>query len=475
MDVTKQERRHEAAAIAILGSSGLVLVAWGGFDPVGIALAALVPVLAGVATEATRPWRRRSAIVASALLVGGTTALWIRHLSRVHGATAGFSAAVGITAGLALGVAHGRAIARLAAGGTAPGPVDARGEALGAAAFAALGAAACLRAGAEGAHLHGATTTAAIVIAAAGVAAFAAAIARRVRARMWIARAYAATDPALRVSPLFDPAPRAPRVTDRVACDHAVLRVGELARETPYRRGEEPEIVAVAPARVEDVLPPLTRRIVRDAVAFAGALAACAAVFGPLASRLHTDDPLHGARLPSAPGCEIRRVDFAPVGRVTAIDVQALADRYARVYGIATYVLPAIELDESRAFDVRRRQLVGEEVLRQAQGRARGGVQLVLVTDRDIYPRAAPWRFAFAVRDGGISLVSVARMHGPCDQLLLERAHVMITRSLLLTAAAACPAAGAAWAPQLSPDRQSVLRAQIMSVDELDQAIETVY
>lgn len=475
----KRERRHEAAAIAILGSSALVLVAWGGFDPVAIALAALVPVLAGVATEAARPWRRRAAIAASALLVGGTAALWIRHVARAHGAAAGPSAIVGVAVGLALGLAHGRTIARLAADGAAPCPIDARGGTLGAAGVAAIIAAACLRVGAEGAHLHGTTTVAAIVLAAVGFGGVAVAIARRVRARAWIARAYAGTDPAFRVSPLIDPPPHAanvPRVTDDAPCDHAVVRVSELSRAAPYRRGEEPEIVAVAPARAEDVLAPLTRRLVFDAIVFVITITWCWATFGPLVERLHAADSLLvTARLPDAPGCDVRRVDFVPVGQVVAIDVQALADRYARVFGVATEVRPLLALNETRAFDAKRGQLVAEEVLRQARRHVRDGAQLVLVTDRDIYIRSAPWRFAFAYRDAGMSLISVARMRGECDQALLERAHAMITRSVLLTVGSACPPVGAALGPRIVFDPESVLRPQIMSTDELDGVIETVY
>ena len=115
-------------------------------------------------------------------------------------------------------------------------------------------------------------------------------------------------------------------------------------------------------------------------------------------------------------------------------------------------------------------------------GRGHSGEMLLVLTDRDMYIRQAPWRFAFAMQSpaSSVAVVSLARMdpgfplvapgsyepRAPaCPALLNARAYKMITRQILRGVCETEPV----------DDPRSLRRSSVLSVPDLDAMEEDRY
>lgn len=327
--------------------------------------------------------------------------------------------------------------------------------------------AALTRFGAEGSHVHAIAPTIATVEAALGCALGALGTVVLARQRAWIARAYQGLLPPLA---LEASAADAPALSHVEAADLAIASTDRA----PYREHRAP--VASVP-RDPAALDERYRRRAR-ATALATLGAALVLVAGLRAEASHAaEGAFIPAALPPFPGaCASAppRLRLVPLEPLITLDLAAVAERY-RGLGVQVQLDPPLRFDPSLV-DASRGQLVGEAVLRAAKvGRppAGPGELVLVVTDRDLYPRELGWRFAFALRDRELGVVSVARMdpafplfsprdyvptRASCSVELRARAYKMITRALLTTACGA--------PPRFDPG--SVLSVSVMGLGDLD-------
>jgi predicted Zn-dependent protease len=112
----------------------------------------------------------------------------------------------------------------------------------------------------------------------------------------------------------------------------------------------------------------------------------------------------------STPG---RPVVVIPIGHVGNSSVRAFAGAVRSQLGLSVRIGRRVPVAES-VRDPQRKQLVGERVvlyLRRSLPVARDGRTVVIgLTNHDIYPEVAGWRWSFAERNGLTGVVSVARM-----------------------------------------------------------------
>jgi hypothetical protein len=103
-----------------------------------------------------------------------------------------------------------------------------------------------------------------------------------------------------------------------------------------------------------------------------------------------------------------------------------------------------------------------------------------VVTDRDMFLREVEWRYAFATRESGVAVVSIARMDplfplfspstydpapSDCRAPVRARAFRMITRQILLGVCSA----------ETVDDPRSARRRSVMGLSDLDAFDEATY
>lgn len=111
------------------------------------------------------------------------------------------------------------------------------------------------------------------------------------------------------------------------------------------------------------------------------------------------------------------RVYFQPLGKVTRVSPEELAQHFRKKFGLQITVLPGLDL-EPGTFNARRKQYTSEQVLAQLK-RAHPGIWkdeasvLIGLTDADIYIEKYDWRFTYAYREDPFGVVSTAWMDPP--------------------------------------------------------------
>lgn len=336
--------------------------------------------------------------------------------------------------------------------------------------------------GAQSAHLHSTLPTVARALVALAVLAAVSSVIGWRSLRRALARVYRGADRELSVRPTIEDVD-APLVTWVAPVDAAIME-GAASASDPYRasRGVVVARVPSDPSVLGGRLRMRARRACGTTILVA---AAGALVVPPLDGVAHRPDlATVPTKLPPLPGqCHGKRVElrFVPVAPLRALDIEEIAGRYSQS-GIADVAIePSLEFDE-RWLDRNRRQLAGEEILRDARKKhvPRDGQMIIVVTDRDMFLRETDWRFAFATREAGIAVVSVARMdpdfpfhapmtHAParsgCAAPLRARAFRMITRQVLL---GLCSAGTV-------DDPRSARRHSVMGMSDLDTIDEATY
>lgn len=340
--------------------------------------------------------------------------------------------------------------------------------------------------GAQAAHLHATfPNVARVVVIVAFVAAALSIVAWR-SLRNAIGRVYRGVDRALRVQRTAEDV-NAPLVTDASPIDAAVVE-GASPSGGPYRAGEGRVV-----ARVPSDATVLAHRHRMLALQAFGTTILCAAAGGlvvpPLESIAHPPDlATSPAKLPPLPGeCRDARVKlrFVPVAPLRVLDVEEIAARYSAT-GIADAVVERPLAFQDRWLDPNRRQVIGEEILRDAhrQYAPRSDEDhrelMIVVTDRDMFLRDVEWRYAFATRDAGVAVVSLARMdpnfpllapmtyepaRAECTAPVRARAFRMITRQVLVGLCAATTV----------DDPRSARRRSVMGLSDLDAIDEARY
>jgi hypothetical protein len=190
------------------------------------------------------------------------------------------------------------------------------------------------------------------------------------------------------------------------------------------------------------------------------------------------------AKLPAFPGaCRDRppKLRFVALTPLRVLDIEEIASRY-RATGIAEVVVePPLEVEE-RWIDRGRHQIAGEDIARAARKRygAKENALVVVVTDREMFLREVEWRYAFATRDPGVAVVSIARMDpvfpllspstydpapNECRATVRARAFRMITRQIVLGACSA----------ETVDDPRSARRRSVMGLSDLDAIGEATY
>lgn len=434
----------------------------------GLILASL---LASSISGAPRHAIARAAVVASGLVVAVPSFAAARAAfaaMHAHPALAVVGAAV-VAIGAAASFARTLSLVRP----HVDAPLDADALSLvPAAAWLAL-AALLVRWGGEAVHLHVIVATLSRALAAIAVV-LAAIAAVTLRGQLgWTRRAFRGEE--LTVVPL--PGGVAPGSIPWLASvgGESVIAPAQ-ARFEPYRSDHPP--IARVPSS-PDALVRLYRTQGRAAVSLVGVAATTTAlVVGSCARVAHPRDAAVATALPPLPGActKVRPlVRLVPLAPLRLVDLESIAARYRRL-GVADVRIESPLPFEPTFLDAARQQIVGEWVLAAAQRvhRAQSARELVVVvTDRDMYLSGADWRFAFAVRHGGTSVLSLARMdpsfpwlspkgyepRAPdCEEVLLERAYKMITRALLQEVCQVGP----------SSDRRSVRRQSVAGLADLD-------
>jgi hypothetical protein len=336
--------------------------------------------------------------------------------------------------------------------------------------------------GAQAAHLHAMFPRIAQALVVVGVICGALSVVAWRTLRAHLARVYAGTDPTRRVRRIADDVDAA-RVSDVSPIDAAVVE-GATHAAGPYRAGEGRPI-----ARVPADASVLRRAYVARIVSAAGTTILCAAALGlvspPLVTAAHHPDlSASPATLPSLPGrCRGQHVTlrFVPLAPLRALDIEEIASRY-RSTGVADVVVERpLEVNELW-IDRGRRQIAGEDIAKDARilYGGRENELVVVVTDRDMFLREVDWRYAFATRNDGVAVVSIARMdpsfpllapgtyepaRAECSAPLRARAFRMITRQLVLGLCAT----------GTSDDPRSLRRHSVMSLSDLDAIDEATY
>ncbi len=210
----------------------------------------------------------------------------------------------------------------------------------------------------------------------------------------------------------------------------------------------------------------------RLALLSAALLAACAhrPVAPPTADELIALETPSRARPAFPPDCRrLGRIAFVAIGPLKTLDVEALAERYRRVYGVEIEVLPSLPAAAlTPAWDAQRRQHRGGQVLTTlAQAFAPHATPprwIIGVTDGDLYWEQRDWRFSFSLRGGAVAVVSTARTE-PGRPRSAARTMKLISRALGETYCGL---------ERGGPD-DSVLRPTLMSLTELDAIDEAVW
>ncbi len=409
----------------------------------------------------------------------GTAAAAVAIPSYALARALGWASPLVVLVGAFAAVAFGAALSATRTREDAPLDADARAIAP-VAAWIAI-AAAVTRFGAEAVHLHrvlpaGATVVSALatLLAIAGIAIF-------VRQRAWTGRVYAGDARPLRVAALPEAAAAVrPLSAVAAACDAAIVAApDELG---PYRAPGDRAIVARVPSSAGPLLASQTRALRTAGAAAAIGASALFVAGGPLPARTHADEPRIGLRpLPAACATDRPMLRFVALEPLRAVSIDAIADHYRRA-GIADVAEPRALVLEDRFVDPARDQIVAEDVADAARAAfaPREHELVIVVTDHDMYLRTMTWRWAFAYRRDGVSVVSVARMdpsfpwlgastyrpeRPECGVNLHARAHKMITRQVLF---AACKA------PEID-DPRSARRPSVLSLEDLDAVDERVY
>jgi len=344
-----------------------------------------------------------------------------------------------------------------------------------AAAWIAL-AALLARYGAEAVHLHIIVATATRAMAALALALALLAVFTLVAQTRWTRRLYRGDLPWI-VGARPENVDTTPLLS-RVSSSAVVTRAP--GAKAPYR-DDRPVLARVPSSEVA-----LVARYVRASrvavAATAAALTALVLSSGSLASAADSAAtvaiPTTLAPLPGACADERPLIRFVALEPLALVDLNAVAERYRRLDIARVQVDRALPF-EPRFLDESRGQLIGEELTRAARHayRPRVGELVIVLTDRDMYLQQAPWRYAFAVGDGTLSVISIARMRTSfvwhptqldapeCTAVLRARMFKMITRAILRNACAASP----------SDDPRSVRRFSVLSLDDLDVLEEDVY
>jgi predicted Zn-dependent protease len=189
-------------------------------------------------------------------------------------------------------------------------------------------------------------------------------------------------------------------------------------------------------------------------------LAACATTAG------RSVRPSRPLGFPATCAHEGRRLVVVPLGEVAAADLERLAARYRRAYGLEVTVSPALPLPP-QAYDPARRQWFGELLLDtlDRERPATADTALVLgVLPHDLYLQSMPWRFALSAFHSRTAVVSTARLdpvffhEAPDPERRDERLYKLVTR-LLGSALCELPRRGS---------ERSVMRETILSLEDLD-------
>lgn len=336
--------------------------------------------------------------------------------------------------------------------------------------------------GAQAAHLHATfPRVAQALIGVAIVFAVLAVFARRSIGGV-VTRAYDNESSLLRVRSIADDVV-APRLTNVAACD-AAIAPGPSTHAGPYRAGEGRPIARVP--LTKETFARRHRRLLGEAIAVTALCAgATSLVLPPLcAVAHHVDLASSPATLPPLPAeCSSFRpkLRFVALAPLRVLDIEDIAARY-RATGIADVVVERPLEAQELWIDRARGQIAGEDIARTASKLygARRNELVVVVTDRDMFLRGADWRFAFATRERGVAVVSIARMdpHFPlfapstwepapsdCPAPVRARAFRMITRQVLLSLCAA----------ETVDDPRSVRRRSVMGLSDLDAIDEATY
>lgn len=336
--------------------------------------------------------------------------------------------------------------------------------------------------GAQAAHLHATFPRIAQLLAGIATAlSIVAIVARRSIARA-AARAYGGHDGLLTVRSIDDDVDLV-RLSDVPACEAAIVE-GTSTKAGPYRAGEGRPIARVPIAK--EAFDRRQRTFLVEALVVTALCVGSTVLVAPSFSRVahHVDLASSPTTLPPLPGeCTTFRpkLRFVALAPLRVLDIEDIAARY-RAAGIADVVverpLEAHELWIDRA----RGQIAGEDIARAASKKydAHRNELVVVVTDRDMFLREVDWRFAFATRERGVAVVSIARMdpHFPlfapaswepapsdCPAPVRARAFRMITRQVLLSLCTA----------ETVDDPRSIRRRSVMGLSDLDAIDEATY
>jgi hypothetical protein len=162
-----------------------------------------------------------------------------------------------------------------------------------------------------------------------------------------------------------------------------------------------------------------------------------------------------------------RKVYLAPLGGISAAELQDLADFYAVRYDLDVGILPPAPIPAGLE-DPARSQVAAEDVIALLPSiypeAADPNSVVIGVLPMDMYVRGIPdWRWAFGNRaDGHLAVVSTARMHAKGffgASIAASRLRKMVTRDIGVLY----------FGLPLSNDAHSVLYSEILSVPDLDR------
>lgn len=339
--------------------------------------------------------------------------------------------------------------------------------------------------GAQAAHLHATFPNVARVLVALAVITAAVSVLAWRGLGIFVGRVYRGNDRELRVRALVDDvdAPLVSELAPSARIDAAIVE--HAASATGPYRADEGRVVA----RVPSDPSALARRHRNLAIQAFGTTLVCAAAIGlvvpPLSNAAHPSDlATASTKLPPLPGkCSGQRVKlrFVPVAPLRVLDIEEIAARYSSA-DIANVVVEKPFAFQERWLDQGRRQIIGEDVLRDARKQypPLENEMVIAVTDRDMFLRDVEWRFAFATRDSGVAVVSIARMDpsfpllapmtyvpqkAECSALVRARAFKMITRQVLFGLCAA----------GMADDPRSARRQSVLGMSDLDAIDEATY
>jgi hypothetical protein len=336
--------------------------------------------------------------------------------------------------------------------------------------------------GAQAAHLHSTFPLLAQLFASVGVAIAILAVFAWRSIGVDVARAYRGDDGMRRVRKIDDDVD-VPRLSDVAPADAAIVE-GATRDAGPYRAGEGRPLARVP------IDASVMRRIHRwrlgeAIVATLVCVGAGSLTVAPLVKIAHRSDLASSpATLPPLPGeCATHppKLRFVALAPLRVLDIDDIAARYRATRVVDVVVEPPLEVEELW-IDRGRHQIAGEDIARAARKKYRADENelVIVVTDRDMFLREADWRFAFATREAGVAVVSIARMdpHFPlfapggydpkpseCPAPVRARAFRMITRQVLFQA---CSAESVA-------DPRSARRRSVMGLSDLDAIDEATY